>query len=91
MQGCAAFIAITADVWTNTATDSHLTVNAHYLNEEWEIKSIVSGTLPLIESHTASNLVTWIKEMVENIGVHTEKIVALFTIIAKILTVQRKY
>ena len=30
----------------------------------------------MIESHTASNLVIWIKEMVENIGVHTEKIVA---------------
>ena len=76
LQGCADSVAITADVWMSTATDSYLTVTAHYLNEQWEIKSIVSGTLPLFESHTASHLATWIKEMVENIGVHTEKIVA---------------
>ena len=73
LQGCAVSVAITADVWTSMATDSYLTVTAHYLNEQWEIKNIVSGTLPLLDSHTASNLATWIKEMVEDIG---EKIVA---------------
>ena len=84
LQGCAVSVAITADVWTSTATDSYLTVTAHYLNEQWEIKSIVSGTSPLLESHTASNLATWIKEMVEGIGVRTEKIVAF--VHAKILS-----
>ena len=76
LQDCASFVAITADIWTSVATDSNLTVTAHYLNEGWEMKSIVSGTLPLLESHTANNLATWIKEMVEDTGIHTEKVVA---------------
>ena len=32
------------------------------------MKSIVSGTLPLLESHTADNAM-WIKEMVEETGI----------------------
>ena len=72
LQDCADSVAITADIWTSIATDSYLTVTIHYLNEEREIKRIVSGTLPLLESHTADNLVTWIKEMV---GVCAKKVV----------------
>ena len=53
---CADSVAITADIWTSIATDSYLTVIIYYLNEKWEMKSIVSGTLPLLESHTADNL-----------------------------------
>lgn len=46
----ADFVVITADMWTSIATDSYLTVTAHYLNEELEMKGIVSGTLPLSHS-----------------------------------------
>ena len=73
---CADSVAITADIWTSITTDSYLTVTIHYLSEEWEMKSIVSGTLPLLESHTADNLATWIKEMVEETGVCAKKVVA---------------
>lgn len=76
LQCRADFVAITADIWTSVATDSYLTVTAHYLNEEWEMKSAISGTLPLLESHTANNLAIWIKEMVEDSGIRTEKVVA---------------
>ena len=65
LQDCADSVAITADIWTSIATDNYLTVTIHYLNEEWEMKSIFSGTLPLLDSHTADNLATWIKEMVK--------------------------
>ena len=76
LQHRADFVAITADIWTSVATDSNLTVTAHYLNEEWEMKSMVSGTLPLSESCTVINLTTWIKEMVEDTCIHTEKVAA---------------
>ena len=76
LQDCANSVAITADIWTSITTDSYLTVTIHYLNEEWEMKSVVSGTLPLLESHIADNLATWIKEMVEETGVCAKKVVA---------------
>ena len=52
LQHHADYVAITADIWTSVATDSNLRVTAHYLNEEWEMKSMVSGTLPLSENYT---------------------------------------
>ena len=42
LQHRADFVATTADIWTCVATDSNLTVTAHYLNEEWEMTSMVS-------------------------------------------------
>ena len=76
LHGCVDSIDITANVWMSTITDVYLTVIVYYLKEQWKIKGIVSGTLPQFENHTASNLATWIKDMVEDIGVYAEKIIA---------------
>ena len=91
LQDRANSVAITADIWTSIATDSYLIVTIHYLNEEWEMKSIVSGTLPLLESHTADNLATWIKEIVEETGVCAKKVVAFIHNNCKILKMQVKH
>ena len=75
LQEQAEFTAITADLWTSMATESYLTVTFHYL-EQWKTKSVISGTLPLSESHTAINIVTWIKELVDESGIASDKVVA---------------
>ena len=36
-----AYVALTTDGWTSRATESYLTVTAHYITSEWEIKSSV--------------------------------------------------
>ena len=74
------YVALTGNVWTSIATNSYLTVTAHYL-DEWEMKSIVLGTLPLSESHTGVNLAGWVKDLVfdfniETIDADTKKVVA---------------
>ena len=76
MQDCADSVVITADIWMNITINSYPSVTIHYLNEECKMKSIVSGTLPLLECHTADNLAMWIKEMVEESGIYAKKIVA---------------
>ena len=38
------------------------------------MKSVISGTLPLSESHTATNIVTWIKELVDESGIASDKV-----------------
>ena len=53
---CAESIAITTDGWTSRATESYITVTAHYLNEDWEMKNHVLQTLPIYEAHTSDNL-----------------------------------
>ena len=69
-------IAITPDIWTSIATESYLTMTVHYLTSQWQMKSLISGTMPLSESHIAVNLVVWTKEMVDDCGISKEQIVA---------------
>ena len=40
------------------------------------MKSIISGTLPLSEIHMATNIVTWIKELANESGIVSVKVVA---------------
>ena len=69
-------IAITADLWTSIAIESYLTVRFHYLDAQWQMGSIISGILPLSDSHTVDNIVAWIKELVDDASIATEKVVA---------------
>jgi len=40
------------------------------------MRSVVSGTLPLSENHMADKVAMWIKNLVDDITVATEKVVA---------------
>ena len=40
------------------------------------MKSVISGTLPLSESHTTTNIVVWIKELVDEFRIKSDKVVA---------------
>ena len=60
------------------ATKSYLTVTFHHLNEQWKMKSVISGTLPLSESHAATNIMAWIKELMDEFGVASDKVVGSF-------------
>ncbi|XP_034023290.1 zinc finger BED domain-containing protein 1-like [Thalassophryne amazonica] len=60
----AELVAITTDGWTSRATESYITVTAHYVNNDWEIESPVLQTRPIYESHTSDNLAEVLKEAV---------------------------
>jgi hypothetical protein len=47
-----ADIAITHDGWTSIAQESFQTITAHFINNEWEMKSVVLQTRKLTGSHT---------------------------------------
>ncbi|CAI5677365.1 unnamed protein product [Oreochromis niloticus] len=49
----ASSVALTTDGWTSRATENYVTVTAHYITAEWEIRSPVLQTCPLYKSHTA--------------------------------------
>ena len=40
------------------------------------MKSSILGTLPLSESHTATNIAAWIKELMAESGLKSDKVVA---------------
>ena len=51
-----AYVVLTSDGWTSRATESLLTVTAHYITSIWKMKSSVLQTRPLYESHTSEHL-----------------------------------
>lgn len=61
----ASRVAITCDSWTSVATDSYLTVTAHYISEDWEILSHVLQTRAVYESHTGAHLAELLFNVVE--------------------------
>ena len=52
----ASRVAVTCDSWTSGATESYLTVTAHYLKDDWEMVSHVLQTRAVFESHTGFHL-----------------------------------
>ena len=60
-------------------------VTYHFLNKQWRMKSVISGTLPLSESPTTINIVAWIKELVDEFRMKTDKVVAFVHDNCKIL------
>nr|XP_055035499.1 E3 SUMO-protein ligase ZBED1-like [Misgurnus anguillicaudatus] len=60
----AESISLTTDGWTSRATQSYVTITAHAMTSEWEIKSFVLQTRALFESHTGHNIGEVIKSAV---------------------------
>ena len=58
----ASSVAITADGWTSSATQSYITLTAHFISEEWKLINVGLQTRHTPESHTAENL----KSLFEN-------------------------
>ena len=52
----AQTIAITTDGWTSRATDSYVTITAHFVDDSWKLQNHVLQTRPLNESHTGANI-----------------------------------
>ncbi|MEW8547090.1 MAG: hAT transposon family protein [Candidatus Thiodiazotropha sp.] len=49
-------VSITTDCWTSHATESYMTVTAHFVTKQYELKSYVLQTRELDERHTAEHL-----------------------------------
>ena len=49
------YVACTTDGWTSIATESYITLTCHFINLEWEMKSICLQTRYHLENHTAVN------------------------------------
>ena len=70
------YIAITTDCWTSRATDSYITATAHFIDSEWNLRSVVLETVIMIEAHTSENLRKQLLNIFESWEIK-EKIVAI--------------
>ena len=62
----AVFISLTTNMWTSIATESYITVTAHYIDYSWVQQVFVLETLHFPERHTGINFAQKLKEVWRN-------------------------
>ncbi|KAL4490729.1 hypothetical protein ABPG72_021783 [Tetrahymena utriculariae] len=65
-------INITTDYWSSLSNKSFLTVNIHYLNDNFEIQKYVLDTVEVQEQHTSNITAKKILEQIEEYGLLSE-------------------
>ncbi len=61
-------VALTCDAWTSRATESFLTITAHYITTKWNLVSYVLQRRAMHDSHTGGNIAELLKEAVTEWG-----------------------
>ncbi|XP_063068811.1 E3 SUMO-protein ligase ZBED1-like [Engraulis encrasicolus] len=62
-------IALTTDGWSSLATEAYVTVTAHFITTDWELRSVVLDTAELQASHTAANVAACIGTIIQNFDI----------------------
>lgn len=49
-------VSLTTDLWTSSTMEPYITITAHYITDEWQLKARVLTTSLMTERHTAVNI-----------------------------------
>lgn len=55
-------VALTTDAWTSCATNSYVTITAHHISPDWELRNHVLQTRVFNDSHTGRNIGALLKD-----------------------------
>ena len=61
----AEHICVTTDMWTGCHQRSYMSLSAHFVTEEWQLKHFTLETREVTSSHEAENLATELKKSFE--------------------------
>ncbi|XP_028254439.1 zinc finger BED domain-containing protein 1-like [Parambassis ranga] len=64
----AVRVGITSDTWTSVATESYMSVTAHYIDEEWNLISYVLQTTEVETDHRSASLAEMMTVAIEEWG-----------------------
>ena len=67
-------VALTTDLWTSHQR-SYITVTAHYLTTDWQLKVNVLATRPIDDRHTGQNIAKHLKAIADEFGIRISAIV----------------
>ncbi len=70
-------IAITTDLWTSRATESYITVTAHFVDEGWNLQNKVLLTQAMPEKHTGINIAERLRDSVKEWNIDENNISAV--------------
>ncbi len=72
-------IVLTTDGWTSLATEAYVTVTAHFINEDWELKDIILKTAEVQKTHTAENVAECITNILGEYNVSRQSVLSITT------------
>ncbi|XP_048017725.1 E3 SUMO-protein ligase ZBED1-like [Megalobrama amblycephala] len=58
-------VALTCDGWTSRATESFVTITAHFIDDNWDAQSYVLQTRAMNDSHTGAHMAEVLKTAVD--------------------------
>lgn len=71
----ATSISLTVDMWSSVAKQDYMSLTAHFVDTEWVRKELCLEVVPFMHTHhTATNLSTFILEVIGQWGISTESI-----------------
>lgn len=73
------YISCTTDGWSSLAKDPYISLTAHYVSDDWVLKTRCLSTMYAPESHTAENLAQFTRDGLQEYGVYTSQLVSLTT------------
>ena len=78
MQEVSCF-SLTTDLWTSASHDPYLSLTMHYIDKQWNLKSINLETTPMFDDHTGVNLYEALNDILENWNLPLEKLACVTT------------
>ncbi|XP_059901376.1 uncharacterized protein LOC132452670 [Gadus macrocephalus] len=76
---CGEKLGLTTDGWSSLATESYVTVTAHFIDEDWERRNVFLDTSELQTAHTAANVSTCIDSILQEYQVERQSVLAITT------------
>ena len=58
-------ISFTTDIWTNLSNEAFMGVTAHYIDDNWNLRSFTLDIIPLEEKHTGNYIALKIQDILE--------------------------
>ena len=58
-------VALSGDIWLSSSSVEHLCINAHYINNDWEIKSVALGMIFSLSQCSIEELAERLHQLVE--------------------------
>lgn len=72
------FVSITTDMWTSNSTESFVAVTAHFVTQQWQLKTLLLNCVRFEGSHTSENIKSGVLDVCTEWGIQ-QKVQAIVT------------
>ena len=67
-------IALTTDAWTSISHQSYISLTAHVIDSEFQIKSFLLSTEHMAVAHTGENLLSHMEKLLKEWGIENKRV-----------------